>query len=122
MLEFPHHSTVEVKILLMLKDPIVSKFLARLKPLRSKLKAIYLFGSRAKGTERPDSDYDVLLVVKGNFSPKDKDRIYDAVMDSLLETGRLISLKIFKEKYFEELASLPTPFMKHVLTEGVKLG
>jgi len=108
--------------LLEMNDPIVDRFLVGCRPIRDKIRATYLFGSRAKGTARPDSDYDLLLVVSNAFSLQDKDRLYDDVMDILLETGRLISLKIFRAEAFQKLSEMRTPFMHHVLTEGVKLG
>ena len=78
--------------------------------------------ARARGTERPDSDYDLLLVVREDFSLAEKDSLYDQVIDILLETGRLISLKIFKQKEFQRLRDLNTPFLSRVLKEGVKVG
>jgi predicted nucleotidyltransferase len=51
----------EVKI----QDPVLNEILSRLVPEFSPTR-IYLFGSRAKGNERPDSDYDLLLVVKSS--------------------------------------------------------
>ncbi len=103
-------------------DPILARFIKMLTDIKSKLSAIYLFGSRARGDERPDSDYDLLLVVKPNFLRSDKTHLYDKVMDVLLETGRLISCKIFKEREFKRLCQMQTPFMKNVLKEGVKIG
>jgi len=50
------------------------------------------------------------------------DKLYDAVLDILLETGKVLSLKIFKEEEFEKLASIPTPFMSKVLKEGIVIG
>jgi predicted nucleotidyltransferase len=105
-----------------MKDPILSLFFQNPVFPRDKILGVYLFGSRAKGTERPDSDYDLLLVVGPNFGLQDKDKLYDIIMDILLETGRLISLKIFKKIAFEKLSNMQTPFMKHILTEGVKIG
>ncbi len=104
----------------MKSDPTLKRFLASI--TREKIKKIYLFGSRARGTHRPDSDYDLLLVVEEGFSIADREQLYDSVMDVLLETGRLISLKIFKESLFKKLTAIPTPFMGHVLNEGVLLG
>ena len=104
------------------RDAILTRFCSVLSAFDSKIQAVYLFGSRAKGTERPDSDYDILLVVSESFSFPDKDKIYDAVMDVLLETGRLISLKIFKKAVFDRLSSMETPFMRHIHRQGVLIG
>ena len=104
------------------EDPIIQKFLAGIRGLERKLKSIYFFGSRARGTERPDSDYDLLLVVSEDFTLKDKDKLYDIVMDVLLETSRLVSLKIFKQAHFKKLCAMGTPFMTTVLKEGIKIG
>jgi predicted nucleotidyltransferase len=102
-------------------DPLIERFLNMLSPLlMQNINAIYLFGSRCRDDWRPDSDYDILIVVK----KKDKEfisRLYDIVMDILLDTGKLISLKIFTDTEFNRLKSIPTPFMEHVLTEGIRL-
>ncbi len=104
------------------KDPVLIQFLGKTRSLRSKIIKIYLFGSRARGTERPDSDYDLLLIVKNDFSLSDKSRLYDGVIEVLLDTGRLVSLKILREKYFEEIRQLGTPFIRNVLKEGLQIG
>ena len=102
-------------------DEIEKRFLAEILPLKLCISEIYFFGSRQRGDWRPDSDYDFLIVM----DKKDKEVIsmlYDAVMDILLETGRLISLKIFASHEFNRLKAIPTPFMKNVMKEGVRLG
>ncbi len=103
-------------------DPIIQRFLKKAGSVKRKIQAAYLFGSRARGTERPDSDYDLLLVVREDFSLSDKDLLYDKIMDILLETGRLISLKIFKSEEFQRLRDLHTPFLSRVLKEGIQVG
>ena len=104
-------------------EGVIDKFKRGLKKgrLDRKIQSMYLFGSRAKGRERPDSDYDVLIV---SPSPDREFRsdIYDITVDILLETGRDISLKIFKAGEFKRLRAMRTPFMKNVLKEGVKIG
>ena len=105
-----------------MNDPILAQFLEHIQPVRHAIQAIYVFGSRAKGTHRPDSDYDVLLVVTEDFTFQDQDTLYDVVLDILLETGRLVSLKVFRATAFRRLRDLNTPFVRHILTEGVKVG
>ncbi|MBC7319529.1 nucleotidyltransferase domain-containing protein [bacterium] len=68
--------------------------------------ASFLFGSRARDDWRPDSDYDILIVLE-NREDEIIDKLYDVVIDILLSTGKLISLKIFPLKEIERLKSLP---------------
>lgn len=48
------------------------------------------------------------------------DKLYDAVMEILLNTGSLVSLKIFPLSEFNRLKSLKNPFIENVLKEGVR--
>ena len=104
-------------------DPIIERFLTQLKQsgVMSRIRSSYLFGSRSRNDWRPDSDYDVLLVVDQKDA-ETKSLVYEAVIDILLETGRLVSLKIFTQAEFDRLRAIPTPFITTVLTEGVPLG
>ena len=104
-----------------MNDPILAKFLERIQSVRYLIQAIYMFRSRAKGTHRTDSDDDALLVVTGHLTVEQQDALYDAVLDILLETCRLVSLKIFRTTAFHRLRDLNAPFMRHVLTEGIRV-
>jgi uncharacterized protein len=100
-------------------DP-VAEFVRAAIPLNDRIVEMHLFGSRAREDSRPDSDYDILLVVE-NKDDQLLDRLYDFVMDILLASGKLVSLKVFTQKEFDRLKSIPTPFMSRVLSEGRKL-
>ncbi len=102
-------------------DRILTKFVSQAQKEGARWERLYLFGSRATGRERPDSDYDVLVVVRRRTEAL-LDALYKAAFDQLLTTGRLISLKIFTRKEFERLVNLGTPFMSRVLKEGIPLG
>jgi predicted nucleotidyltransferase len=100
---------------------MVARFMSMVSNKEHDIEAVYFFGSRNRKDHRPDSDYDLLIVVK----EKKKDLVnvlYDAVIELLLETGRLFSLKIIKLGDFKRLSSLPTPFMKTVMEEGMRIG
>ena len=102
-------------------DPVIREFLSRISSVRPRFDKIILFGSRARGDERPSSDYDVLLVT----AQRDRDlvdAVHDAVMEVLFSTGRLVSPKIFRRADFERFSSIPTPFMKNVMADGISLG
>jgi predicted nucleotidyltransferase len=48
---------------------------------------VLLFGSRARKEERSDSDYDILLIIKTNLTPKEKLPIRTKIRKALLELG-----------------------------------
>jgi predicted nucleotidyltransferase len=102
-------------------DPVLHEFLRRIAPVRPHIRQVILFGSRARGTHRHDSDYDLLLVVDRKEEDL-LDVLYEVVMDVLLAHGRLVSLKIFAQQEFDRLQALQTPFMTQVVEEGVSLG
>ena len=105
----------------MMQDPVLREFLEKINPLRKHITLMILFGSRARGDDRTDSDYDLLIVVPRKDAQL-LDDLYEGVMDVLLAHGRVISLKIFPETEFERLTQLQTPFMQRVKAEGVPLG
>ncbi len=105
----------------MMNNKIVERFLNLIAPDKGRIKYIYLFGSRARNDWKPDSDYDIFIVVDKRDG-EIVDRFYDAVMEILLDTGALISLKIFSLSEFHRLKNLKTPFINNILKEGKKLG
>jgi predicted nucleotidyltransferase len=44
---------------------------------------IILFGSRAKGKQREDSDWDILLVVKQDINRKTKNELFKEITEKL---------------------------------------
>ena len=100
------------------KDKVLRMFLTNVRKIRE-IERIYLFGSRTRKIYRPDSDYDLLIVVK-NMDIKDK--LYDTVVDVFCKTDADISLKILKKDDYERLSALPTPFMEKIMREGVRIG
>lgn len=50
--------------------PVLQRIVERMSPV-----AIWLFGSRAEGRARPDSDYDLLVVVPDGASAADLDPV-----------------------------------------------
>jgi predicted nucleotidyltransferase len=103
------------------KDDIEGKFVNKITSLfPHQIVKVILFGSRAKGVPRPGSDYDFLIVLKDK-ERKIIDAIYDVVTDFLIQYGVDISLKVYKEKDFQEWTSIPTPFMASILKTGKEL-
>ena len=95
----------------------IDKILANILPLKS---SAILFGSRARGDARNDSDWDVLILL-------DKDRITQSDIDEVSYPIRelgwkldamvnpiMYTLKDWNSKSF-------TPFYKNVMREGVAI-
>ncbi len=104
-----------------ISDQTLQLFLSRIVAVRPLIQKLILFGSRARGNASPDSDFDILVVVPLKTDGL-LDALYDAVMETLLSSGRLISLKIFTVSEYERLRNLSTPFMRRIQAEGVAVG
>src|SRR5713226_4946446 len=59
---------------------------------------IYLFGSRARGTADPDSDYDLLVVVPDDAPPER--RRSQLAYESLWSTGTAADVLVCTESWF----------------------
>ena len=79
-----------------------------------------LFGWRARGDHRPDSDYERLIVV-GRRDAVLLGALYEAVTGILLAHGRLV-LKIIDSRELARLQALGAPIATRVAAEGVPLG
>jgi uncharacterized protein len=101
--------------------PVLQMFLDGIRPVQDMISSLYLFGSRARGDWRPDSDFDVLVVVPERTREL-VDRLYEAALMVNLETSLVISLKIFTTEQHERLSAIPTPFFLNVNRERGKLG
>jgi predicted nucleotidyltransferase len=88
--------------------------------LGSEVVDMQLFGSKARGDATPESDVDVLVVVRRD-EPKLIDALYDLLLDACLDHDVYISLKVFSEAEYERLNHPRTPFMQSVAREGVTL-
>mgnify|MGYP003396772228 FL=1 len=82
------------------------------------LKAVYLFGSFARGEGKlPDSDIDVMVVLKGEFNHREQDkRSWDLITSLSLENDVLISTKLVSETKYAESKM---PLYINVRREGV---
>lgn len=101
-------------------DSVLDSFLRRIISVRAEVVELYLYGSRSRGDHRPDSDYDVFVVLRERTRPT-VDALYDAVVDVVCETGSLVSLKIVSRGNFEKSKAAGNPFVANVLHDGVPL-
>ena len=81
-----------------------------------RLERVVLFGSRARGDARPDSDYDVAVFIRDLDTWFDElVRLAEIGTDVLLETGAVISAKPFDARTYDG----PLPLMREIRREGV---
>lgn len=81
------------------------------------LDSIILYGSRARSDARPDSDIDILLVIKGDFNYIELLKRSDDLAATLsLENDIVISRAFVSEKDYKERQ---TPFLMNVRREGI---
>jgi predicted nucleotidyltransferase len=100
---------------------IAQKLSRRLrKRLGDELREVRLFGSRAKGTFGPNSDYDILVVL-GRRSPELLDAIYDEAQVIELRYGVDISFKVYAEDDFARKQELGTPFVRSLRESSIIL-
>jgi predicted nucleotidyltransferase len=100
-------------------DPILTRFCAALGELYgSRLERVVLFGSRARGDARPDSDYDIAVFLDdlGNRW-LEVDRIIAVVTDIIDETGAVIHAMPYRAGSYQDRTSL----MREIRREGVDL-
>ncbi len=100
----------------MSRDPVLIRFLAALEAAYGdRLERAVLFGSRARGEERPDSDYDVAVFLKGSDGWFEEIiRLASLTTDILMETGAVISAKPFLSGRYEQTS----PVMRAIQREG----
>lgn len=88
--------------------------------LRGRVHTLKLFGSKARGQSHPESDVDVLLVIRG-LTPQDEELIFETVFEVLHQTGVLLSLHNFDEKEYLRLNQLPTVFMQLMNRDAISV-
>lgn len=104
-------------------EEAVRRFLALISN-RYDMAEVIVYGSRARGTHRPDSDADVAVLLRGEHQRflTAKLDMADAAFDVLLETGILISpLPIWLDKWAHPESYSNPALLRNINREGVRL-
>jgi uncharacterized protein len=80
---------------------------------------VILFGSRARGEENEESDWDILVLSEKNVG-KLESEIRDKLYDLELETGEIFSLFVYSKMDWENRQKV-TPFYHNVNRDGIRL-
>ena len=100
-------------------DPVLRKFRVALDEVYGeRIERVVLYGSRARGDARPDSDYDVAVFLTDLTDRWNEiDRIVEIETDILWETGAVINALPFRAGAYQER----TPLMHELRREGIDL-
>ena len=100
-------------------DPVLRRFCAVLSEIYGEhLERVVLFGSRARGEARPDSDYDLavfLTVLPDRWA--ELDRLADLRVRFLDETGAFFDAKPYLATAYRDA----TPLMHEIRHDGLEL-
>lgn len=80
---------------------------------------ILLFGSRARNDASPDSDWDILSLTDFEVDRILRNRIYDELFETELETDQVLTGIIQNKEQWEEYKS--TPIYQNVSQDGIEL-
>ena len=100
-------------------DPVLVRFRAALDVLYGdRIERVVLFGSRARGDSKPDSDYDVAVFLNDlDDRWREADRISDIETDILYDLGAFVHAMPYRSESYRER----TPLMHEIRRDGVDL-
>jgi len=82
---------------------------------------IILFGSRARGDFKPESDWDVLVIARNNLSIKEKMVYSKKVRENLAKLGIDCDIIIKSEKEVESSKKMFGSVVREAMREGMPL-
>lgn len=101
------------------QNPVIATLTTELKRrLGVHLRGLWLFGSRARGDARVDSDYDLLVLVD-QTSLEVRDRILDLQVEMLDRYDALVATVLRSES--EWASSQTYPLARNIAREAVRL-
>ena len=98
---------------------IATRIRTEIKRIDPKAKVV-LFGSRARGDAKKDSDWDLLILIDSQNIREKEDLFRDKIYDLELETGEIISMFVYNNKDWTSRHKI-TPLYKSIKKEGVVL-
>ena len=81
---------------------------------------VILYGSRARGDEKKDSDWDILILTDGVADLITEREFRDKLYDLEVKTGEAISVFVYSKNDWQKIQKA-TPYYHNVSLEGIRL-
>lgn len=88
--------------------------------LETNVLSIIVYGSVAKGTNLPDSDVDIAVIVNRELDKSIQDRLSNVIVDLNLQYDTVFSVVDIDKNSFDEWGNI-SPFYINVKREGITL-
>ncbi|MCW3807621.1 nucleotidyltransferase domain-containing protein [Plebeiibacterium marinum] len=99
------------------KDETIKQKIKQIVKEKAPRAEVYLYGSRARGTSTPESDWDILiLLISSKITDTEEKEITYPLYDLEIDTGEVISPMIYTEEEWNNKYSV-TPFYHNVMRE-----
>jgi len=82
-------------------DLIMNKINNSIREVFKSYKGLYLYGSRAKHTEQPDSDYDIVFLKNRKLTREEESAIYGVISDLEAELDIFMDTRFLTEEELE---------------------
>ncbi|HHW42950.1 MAG TPA: nucleotidyltransferase domain-containing protein [Desulfotomaculum sp.] len=96
-------------------EELLSEVVQRILSVTKKPKLIALFGSRARGNSRPDSDLDILIVMDSDLPRWKRPAPIRRALTGLFPTKDIV---VYTPEEIEEWKAVPNAFITTILREG----
>ncbi len=81
----------------------------------------YLFGSRARGDSKSNSDWDILILINESKVTNDiEDKFRNDLYDIELDSGQVISAFVYPKDYWQNTL-IYSPMFNSIKKEGIRL-
>ncbi len=81
---------------------------------------VILYGSRARGDERSDSDWDIIVLTNLDADIETERKFRHKLYDLELETGESFSVFVYSKHNWQNIQKI-TPFFRNVTAEGLRI-
>lgn len=100
------------------RNELISKVKGTVNSIDPMAKVI-LFGSRARGNQHPDSDWDFLILTSRKVTPQLKSQFRNSLIETELEAEQVISTIIYSQSSWPDFKV--TPLFQDIEKEGFEV-